>query len=82
MKIYGTGVLTALGTSRVVHDFVDGPFETVNPALLEEARRRGYSFSPPCLQSEDISEQVDKTEPIIEEPKDTPKKRGRPAKGK
>jgi hypothetical protein len=62
MKIYGVGVLHAPGTSRVVHDFIDGPFDTVNPVLIQEARRMGFSFTPPAT----------------EEPKDTPKKRGRP----
>ena len=66
MKIYGVGVFTAPGTSRVIHDFVDGPFDTSNPALIAEARRRGYSFSPTS---------------VTEEPKDTPKKRGRKPKG-
>jgi hypothetical protein len=47
MKIYGTGVFTSPGTSRVIHDFVDGPFDTVNPVLIEEAKRRGYSFVAP-----------------------------------
>jgi len=69
MKIYGVGVLTAPGTNRVIHDFADGPFDTVNPALIQEAKRRGFSFSPPSPEVK------------IEEPKDTPKRRGRPAKG-
>ena len=68
MKIYGVGILTAPGSSRVAWDFTDGPFDTVNPVLIAEAKKRGYSFSPP---------QADKTEPTIK-PKDTPKKRGRP----
>jgi hypothetical protein len=67
MKIYGVGVFTAPGSSRVIHDFIDGPFDTVNPVLIQEAKRRGYSFSPP--------------ESEIETPKDTPKRRGRPSKG-
>ena len=47
MKIYGVGQLKFPGTSRVVWDFEDGPFDTVNPVLIDEARRRGYSFTPP-----------------------------------
>ncbi|MBE3040429.1 MAG: hypothetical protein IMZ62_16660 [Chloroflexi bacterium] len=47
MKIYGSGPFTAPGSSRVVWDFEDGPFDTVNPVLIEEAKRRGYSFTPP-----------------------------------
>jgi len=47
MKIYGSGPFTAPGSSRVVWDFEDGPFDTVNPVLIEAAKRRGYSFEPP-----------------------------------
>lgn len=75
MKIYGTGQLTAHGSSRVIWDFVDGPFDCSNPALIDEARRRGYSFSPPAIT--EIREPVKAT---IEQPKDTPKKRGRKPK--
>lgn len=48
MKIYGKGQLKAPGTGRIVWDFEDGPFDTVNPALIEEARRRGFAFEPPA----------------------------------
>lgn len=75
MKIYGVGQLKFPGTSRVVWDFEDGPFDTVNPVLIAEARRRGYSFSPPAIT--EIREPVKVT---IEQPKDTPKKRGRKPK--
>jgi hypothetical protein len=47
MKIYGHGAFDYPGTSRVVWDFEDGPFDTVNPILIEEAKRRGYSFVAP-----------------------------------
>lgn len=67
MKIYGVSLFLAPNSSRVVWDFADGPFDTVNPVLIQEAKRRGYSFSPPSPESE--------------EPKDTPKKRGRKPKG-
>jgi hypothetical protein len=85
MKIYGVGVLTAPGSSRVIHDFVDGPFDTVNPVLIQEAKRRGYSFSPPSpeLANNGIVNAPtiaivgdDAPETIV--PKDTPKMRGRP----
>jgi hypothetical protein len=76
MKIYGVGLFLAPGSHRVVWDFVDGPFDTVNPVLIQEAKKRGYSFSPPKESAE-----TDEAMPIIEAPKDTPKKRGRPAKG-
>ena len=65
MKIYGTGVLTYLGSSRVVWDFTDGPFDTYNPILIKAAESQGFSFNYP----------------EISEPKDTPKKRGRKPKG-
>lgn len=65
MKIYGAGTFTASNCSRVIWDFADGPFDTVNPVLIQEAKRRGYSFSPL----------------VTTKPKDTPKKRGRKPKG-
>lgn len=47
MKFYGPGVLLAPKSSRVVHDFEDGPFETLNPEIIEEAKRQGFSTEPP-----------------------------------
>jgi hypothetical protein len=47
MILYGKGVLTAPRSTRVVHDFADGPFETVNPELIQEAKRLGFSTTPP-----------------------------------
>ena len=47
MKIYGHGAFDYPGTSWVVWDFEDGPFDTVNQILIEEARRRGFSFTAP-----------------------------------
>jgi hypothetical protein len=44
MKIYGSGLLLAPGTDRVVWDFTDGPFETVNGALIEAAKKQGFSL--------------------------------------
>lgn len=76
MKIYGVGLFLAPNSSRVVWDFVDGPFDTVNPVLLQEAKKRGYSIGIPLIQKEAIKES-----PKAEEPKDTPKKRGRKPKG-
>lgn len=68
MKIYGVGQFLAPGCSRVVWDFIDGPFDTSNPVMIAEAKKRGYSFEPPVLIEPDM-------------PKDTPKKRGRKPKG-
>jgi len=91
MKIYGIGVFTAPGSSRVIHDFVDGPFDCVNPVLIAEAKRRGYLFSPPSPEVFTTGYMRLATDPepsmdgvivtITEEPKDTPKKRGRKPKG-
>lgn len=47
MKIYGSGQLKYPGTSRIVWDFEDGPFDTVNETLIMEAKRRGFAFTPP-----------------------------------
>lgn len=51
MKIYGVGLFHAPNSSRVIWDFVDGPFDTVNPVLIMEAKKRGYSFSPPIIKN-------------------------------
>jgi hypothetical protein len=78
MMIYGTGLFLAPNSSRVVWDFIDGPFGTVNPVLIHHARRMGYSFTP----LEPVT--IEKKEParvIAELPKDTPARRGRKPKG-
>lgn len=78
MKIYGEGVFTAPASNRVVWDFADGPFDTVNSVLLAEAKRRGYSFEPPKPTQEKAPVKRADTKP-----KDTPKRRGRkPKEGK
>lgn len=78
MKIYGVGLFLAPGSSRVVWDFTDGPFDTVNPVLIAEAKKRGYAFSPPAVEKIEVKA----VEPItIPEVAETPKKKpGRPAK--
>lgn len=75
MKIYGVGVFLMPGANRVIWDFTDGPFDTVNPVLIEAARKRGLSIvSPPISPVE---------EKKAEEPVETPKRKpGRPAKVK
>jgi hypothetical protein len=47
MKIYGTGVLMAPGSSRVIWDFSNGPYDTVNSILIGEAIRQGFSTTEP-----------------------------------
>lgn len=56
-------------SERVIWDFHDGPFDTVNQVYLTEAKRLGMSFTPPVVEEKK------------EEPKDTPVKRGRKPKG-
>jgi len=46
MKIYGSGTFSMSNSTRVIWDFADGPFETVNSALIEDAAKQGYSFEP------------------------------------
>jgi hypothetical protein len=53
MKLFGVGQLTAKNTNRVVHDFVDGPFETVNQELIKWALECG------CTDVEPITEKVE-----------------------
>ena len=73
MKIYGRGTLKAPGTSRAIWDFAaDGIFESVNPAVLAEAKRRGC-----WLGDEAVARfEADHAAPVVQEPK----KRGRPRK--
>lgn len=77
MKIYGAGTFTASNCSRVIWDFADGPFDTVNPVLIQQAKRQGYSFTPlePAITPEPVKV-------VTELPKDTPARRGRKPKGK
>lgn len=46
MKIYGIGLFKAPGTERVIHDFIEGPFDTCNAVLIDAARKQGFSFEP------------------------------------
>lgn len=65
MKIYGEGLLEVGG--RVVHDFIDGPFETDNEEYLKSAKDRGFSVGEPA--------------PVVEvQANETKGKRGRPAR--
>jgi hypothetical protein len=66
MKIYGSGQLRYPGTSRVVWDFEDGPFDTVNPTLIDAARRRGYSFTPPVVLEPELTNGAPEPEEPIE----------------
>ncbi len=47
MKIYGSGQLRLPGTSRVIWDFEDGPFDTVNQEVLAHARQLGLQVGDP-----------------------------------
>lgn len=51
MKIWGNGQMVFPGTSRVVHDFVDGPLDTTNQILIDEAKKLGFSFVDPMKES-------------------------------
>lgn len=61
MKFYGHGALRYPGTKRVIHDFEDGPFSTVNPEIIRHALAMGFSTEPlpePSIEPEPIVEQV------------------------
>lgn len=81
MKIYGIGLLLAPGTNRVVHDFTDGCYDTVNPVLLEAAKKQGFSFEPLVNKTDEVVpekievHEVD-IEPIKTRKKRSPNKRG------
>jgi hypothetical protein len=47
MTFYGSGVLRYPGSERTVHDFEDGPFETLNAEIIRHALNMGYSTEPP-----------------------------------
>lgn len=75
MKFYGEGVLRYPGTSRTVHDFEDGPFETLNADIIRHALNMGYSTEP---QPEPVALEP---EPIPEKVTEQPiRSRGRPKK--
>lgn len=61
MKFYGTGALRYPGTSRIVHDFEDGPFETYNQDIIRHALNMGYSTEPPPEPVMSESEPVETT---------------------
>ena len=46
MTFYGSGILRYPGSSRAVHDFEDGPLETLNPEIIRHALAMGYSTEP------------------------------------
>jgi hypothetical protein len=50
MKVYGEGLLEVGG--RVVHDFIDGPFETDNDVYLRAAKDCGFSVGEPAPVAE------------------------------
>lgn len=83
MKFYGVGALRYPGTNRVIHDFEDGPFSTVNPEIIRHALAMGFSTVAPAapLPSPVLIAKEDKIEvgpdaPIVSKPKT----RGRPRK--
>jgi hypothetical protein len=85
MKIYGAGALLYPGTKRVIHDFEDGPFSTVNPEIIRHALAMGFTTEAPAapiLPSEPRApEEENKIEPGPESPSvSEPKRRGRPRK--
>lgn len=75
MKLYGVGVLMFPGTTRVVHDFVDGPFDTTNAILIQEALRLGCTTESKVVSKVKIKPEI-KVESLPEiknEPKIVPK---------
>ena len=46
MKFYGSGTVCYPGTSRVIHDFEDGPFETINDIVITHCKAIGLSTEP------------------------------------
>ena len=66
MKFYGAGVLRYPGSSRTVHDFEDGSFETLNPEIIRHALAMGYATEPPRPVKASTAPMA--TEPDIEKP--------------
>lgn len=46
MKLYGEGALCFPASSRVAHDFEDGPFDTDDPDLIAHALKQGCKTEP------------------------------------
>ena len=46
MKFYGSGTVCYPDTSRVIHDFEDGPFETINDIVIAHCKAIGLSTEP------------------------------------
>lgn len=98
MKFYGSGALCYPGTSRVVWDFEDGPFDTVNPEIIRHALAMGYSTKPPEV-AEAVAEEISDARAVVvieaeapaevlaaevpaEQPPEPKKRKGRPPKEK
>jgi len=80
VKIYGHGTLRAPGTTRAVWDFAeDGIFDTVNMALIGEARRRGFWLGDEAIKQYD-AEHAAPVEPPKEKAEPPKRKPGRPRK--
>ena len=47
MILYGSGTLTEKNSSRVIHDFIDGPYETVNQEVIKWALESGFTDKKP-----------------------------------
>ena len=46
MRFYGIGCLRAPGTTRLIWDFTDGPFDTLNQDVILAAYAQGFSDKP------------------------------------
>lgn len=78
MKFYGAGALLYPGTKRVIHDFEDGPFSTVNPEIIRHALAMGFTTEAPAAPippPEPVIEPVAEVKVEAEKPR-----RGRPPK--
>jgi hypothetical protein len=73
MKIYGSGVLTAPGTGRVIWDFVDGIFESTNPQVIDAAKLAGCWIGEEAEKAFSISKA-----PVLIAPQGPPAEEGKP----
>ncbi len=83
MWISGRGTLTSPGCDRIVWDFEDGPFETVNTVIIAHARNLGMEVSaerpvpPPIAPVEEPKPDTTPASPVSIAPSP---RRGRPRK--
>ena len=61
MRFYGSGVLRAPRSSRIVWDFADGSYDTDNPEIIGAAKAQGFSLEGPAPSAPPLPKKSGKT---------------------